>query len=66
MRKKLIQIDSEEDRKLNEIKNLVKTLKPQHSRIFLARNFESKSLKEISDKKQVSPQRVRVILKNRL
>ena len=63
---KLNRIDSEEDKKLNNIKNLVKTLKPQHSRIFLARNFESKSLKEISDIEQVSPQRVSYIEKQAL
>ncbi len=49
--------------KLKAVKDVAKNLKPQQNRIFFARNFENKSLKEISKYEKVSLQRVSFIEK---
>jgi len=55
--------DQDINYKFNAVKDVAKNLKPQQNRIFFARNFENKSLKEISKYEKVSLQRVSFIEK---
>ena len=55
-----------QEEKLQKIKKEAKELKPLHKRIFLDRNFNNKSLREIASREKISVQRVSFIEKSSL